>query len=130
MKAYSMDLRERIVAARRAGESVERGAQRFAVCSKTVRVYEKRATQGRLCPTLRPGKARRLDEAAHLRLGALVRERSDWTLTTLAQAWQEQGGEALPPSTLHDALTRLQMTHKKRAASPQSGARPNGPLSA
>lgn len=120
-----MDLRDRIVSARRAGESVESVAARFGVCTKTVRVYEKRAAQGRLSPTPRTGKARRLDEAAHAQLGAMVRQRSDWTLASLAQAWHQRGGEELPSSTLHDALVRLEMTHKKRVASLPSAARPN-----
>lgn len=125
-----MDLRERIVAARGNGESVESVAQRFGVCTKTVRVYEKRAAQGRLCPTPRPGKARRLSQDEHVALGALVRQRSDWTLACLAQAWHERGGAELPSSTLHDALVRLEMTHKKRVVSPTSDARSNARRSA
>lgn len=125
-----MDLRERIVSARRAGESVESVAQRFGVCTKTVRTYEKRAALGRLSATPRKGKARRLDEAAHAQLGAMMQERSDWTLASLAQQWQERGGEVLPSSTLHDALVRLKITHKKRVASPANGVRPNAPPSA
>ncbi len=125
-----MDLRERIVAARGGGESVERVAQRFGVCSKTVRVYEKRATQGRLSPTPRPGKARRLDAEEHQSLRALVQERPDWTLASLSQVWRERGGQELPSSTLHDALVRLELTYKKRVASPKNGAprsgRPSG----
>ena len=117
-----MDLRERIVAARSAGESVESVAQRFGVCTKTVRTYEKRAATGLLSPTPRPGKARRLDEAEHEALRALLHEHPDWTLLTLSQAWHERGGEELPSSTLHDALVRLEMTHKKRVAVPVSAA--------
>jgi transposase len=124
-----MDLRERIVAARGQGESVESVAQRFGVCSKTVRVYEKRASQGRLSPTPRPGKARRLSAAEHEALGALVQERPDWTLASLSQAWQERGGQELPSSTLHDALVRLKMTYKKRVASPKSSAPTSAPRS-
>lgn len=121
-----MDLRERIVAARGIGESVERVAQRFGVCSKTVRVYEKRAAQGRLSPTPRPGKARRLSAEDHEALKALMHEGGDWTLASLSQAWQERGGQELPSSTLHDALVRLEMTYKKRVASPKSDALRNG----
>lgn len=120
MKAYSMDLRERIVEARRAGESVEREAHRFGVCTKTVRVYEQRAAQGRLSPTPRPGKQRRLSEDDHAALGDLVQERSDWTLASLAQAWQAWGGCLLPSSTLHDALGRIGITFKKSVASPRN----------
>ena len=123
MKAYSMDLRERIVAARQQGESVERVAQRFGVCTKTVRVYEKRASQGFLLPTPRPGKARRLSESDHVALRALVQERSDWTLAALAQAWQDKTGQEVPPTTLRDALKRLGMTYKKRVVLPKNVVR-------
>lgn len=122
MKAYSMDLRERIVSARRDGESV---AQRFGVCSKTVRVYEKRAAQGRLCPTPRPGKARRLDSSEYEALVALVKERSDWTLPTLSKEWHERTGQNVPPTTLRDALHRLKITHKKRVALPANAVKSN-----
>jgi transposase len=127
MKAYSMDLRERIVSARRSGEDVESVAQRFGVCTKTVRTYEKRAALGCLWPTPRKGKARRLSEAAHVQLGALVQERSNWTLASLAQEWQDRGGEVLPSSTLHDALVRLKITHKKRVSSPANDVSLNEP---
>ena len=63
MNAYSMDLRERIVAARGAGESVVSVSQRFGVCTKTVRAYEALAKAGRLAPLPRPGKAPRLQPA-------------------------------------------------------------------
>lgn len=120
MKAYSMDLRERIMGARRAGASVASVAQRFGVCTKTVRVYEKRAAQGCLAPAPRPGKAPRLSHDEHQRLRALVSEKSDWTLPALSVAWQQRTGQEVPPTTLRDALHRLEITHKKRVASPPS----------
>ena len=125
MKAYSLDLRERIVAARRAGESVARVAERFGVCTKTVRVYENRAAAGRLARTRHPGKARRLSPAEHQALRELVQERSDWTLAALAQSWQERMAPEQPPlptSTLHDALQRIGVTYKKRVAAPKNAA--------
>jgi transposase len=127
MKAYSMDLRERIVAARRAGQSVESVAQQFGVCTKTVRAYDKRAAQGCLSPTPRRGKARRLSESDHQALSALVQERSDWTMATLSQAWQDKTGQVLPSSTLYDALRRLGMTYKKRVVLPTNAVSKNVP---
>lgn len=120
-----MDLRERLVAARRAGESVESVAQRFGVCTKTVRVYEKRASQGRLSAPPRPGKVRRLSEGEHQALGTLVRERSDWTLAALSGAWQDKTGPGLPSWTLYDAVRRLEMTYQKRVVSPQNAVSQN-----
>ena len=109
-----MPARERIVAARRSGESVEGVAQRFGVCTKTVRAYEKRAAQGQLAPTPQTGKARRLSDQEHEALRALVQERSDWTLASLAQSWQERQERQGRHST---------ETHPKRAAvSPLTGA--------
>ncbi len=130
MKAYSLDLRERIVAARGAGESVERVAERFGVCTKTVRVYEKRAAQGRLAPTPQTGKVCRLSAAQHQELRTLVQQRSDWTLAVLSQAWQERTQQVLPSSTLHDALKRVGVTYKKRVVSPKNAVLKNAlPLS-
>jgi transposase len=114
MKAYSMDLRERIVAARRSGESVQGVAKCFGVCTKTVRVYEKRgATRG--AGAARAHAANRqspsLSDQEHEALRNLVQERSDWTLASLARSWQERqertepSESELPSSTLHDALS-------------------------
>ncbi len=123
MKSYFLDLRERIVGARKVGESVASVAQRFGVCTKTVRMYEKRAAQGRLSATPHLGRARRLSDADNGALATLVQERSDWTLASLAQAWQERGGCELPSSTLHDALARIGMTYKKRVVSPKNAVK-------
>ena len=46
MKAYSLDLRERIVAALEEGASVVSVAQRFSVGERTVRTYRARAKVG------------------------------------------------------------------------------------
>lgn len=71
------------MAARAAGESVESVAQQFGVCSKTVRIYHKRASQGELQPRPRPGKVPLLapeQEAAFL---SMVGEKPDWTVDQL-----------------------------------------------
>jgi transposase len=116
MSAYSMDLRERIVAAcAEEGTTQASVAQRFGVCTKTVQRYLARAQQGVLAPCPLPGKARRLSGGGHATLDALVQSRSDWTLESLAQELHTQTGVLLPRSTLHDAVTRLRLSHKKNA---------------
>jgi transposase len=127
MKAYSMDLRERIVAARVAGESVESVAQRFGVCTKTVRVYQKRAAQGELRPRPRPGRAPLLAQEQEEAFLWMVREKADWTVDQLCGEWQERSGVVLGRSTLHNHLRRLGGRYKKRAVLPPSAARSSGP---
>lgn len=118
-----MDLRERIVAARLAGESVESVAQRFGVCTKTVRVYHKRAAQGQLPPRPRPGRTPRLAGEQAQTFVSMVREKSDWTVDQLCAEWEKRTGVVLPRSTLHDHLKRLGGRYKKRAASPRNAVK-------
>ena len=127
MKAYSMDLRERIVQACQAGERASQVAQRFGVSAKTVRHYRTRHAQGALAPRPIPGKPPRLtgqDEAAFL---ALVSQQSNWTLDSLSREWHARSGVWLPRSTLHDHLRRLGARYKKRVASPKSVALSSAP---
>ena len=123
MNAYSMDLRERIVTARCAGESVVSVSQRFGVCTKTVRAYEARAKAGQLAPLPRPGKAPRLRVEEEAAFVSMVQEKSNWTVAALSEEWHKRTGVFLPSSTLHDHLKRLGARYKKRVASPSSAAK-------
>jgi len=60
MRAFSMDLRERIVAACASGETAAAVAQRFGVCSRTVQRYVERAKRDALVPTPIPSRPPRL----------------------------------------------------------------------
>lgn len=123
MKAYSMDLRERIVLARESGESVVSVAQRFGVCTKTVRAYQSLASKGQLSPRPIPGKAARLRPEQEAAFVAMVEEKSDWTVEQLSLEWERRSGVLLPRSTLHDHMKRLGARFKKRVALPKSVAR-------
>ena len=50
MKPYSMDLREKVLAAVDRGESCASVARRFEISERTVREYRCRRDQGRLEP--------------------------------------------------------------------------------
>ena len=112
-----MDLRSRIVAARVAGESVESVAARFGVCTKTVRVYCRRAQEGDLSPRPRPGRVAQVSGEAVQDFITMVRHNSDKTIEELAVEWQKQSGQVLARSTLHDHLRRLGARSKKNTAS-------------
>src|SRR5262245_12519658 len=123
MKAYSNDLRQRVVAAYDAGAGTqERVAARCAVSVSWVRklLRQRRAT-GSIDP--RPhggGHAPAFDAEAAARLRRAVRDDSDATLEELGRA----AGVACSPSAVYRALDRLGITREKsRCGRPSRTAR-------
>ena len=112
MKAYSIDLRQRVVAAYDAREGTqEQVAARFAVSTSWVRklLRQRRAT-GSIDP--RPhggGHAPAFDAPAEAKLRQAVRDDSDATLEELGRA----AGVACSASAVYRALHRLGVTRKK-----------------
>ena len=84
MSAYSLDLRERIVAACCAGQSHVSVAASFGVCSKTVQRYVARARRGELAPRPLPARAPRLAKQDEANFVAMLQETSNWTLFDLS----------------------------------------------
>src|SRR5215210_1673364 len=65
MKAYSVDLRQKIIAAVERGMSKAQAARTFGVCATSVKRYVKLAEQGKpLSPGKAPGKKAKLDGSA------------------------------------------------------------------
>jgi transposase len=65
MKAYSVDLREKIIATVRRGMSKAQAARTFGVGATSVKRYVKLAEEGKpLTPGKAPGKKGKLDENA------------------------------------------------------------------
>jgi transposase len=124
MKAYSFDLRERVVAACDAGDSTrEQVAARFSVSVAWIRkLLRQRRQTGSIEP--RPhggGQPRAFDAAADDRLRRAVRDDDDATLAELAGAV----GVSCCASAVHRALGRLGVTRKKsRGGPPSRAARP------
>jgi transposase len=118
MRAYSNDLRERVVAACDARDGTrERIAARFSVSVAWIRrLLQRRRETGSIVPKPRGGgRAPAFDADADRRLRAAVRADADATLEELARA----AGVAYCPSAVHRALARLGVTRKKaRAAKP------------
>src|SRR4051812_15326584 len=123
MKAYSTDLRERVVAACDAGGATrEQVAARFSVSVPWVRkLLRRRRETGSIEPRRRGGgRAPAFDGEASARLRAAVRADDDATLVELARAT----GVSCCASAVHRALARLGVTRKKLAAGVR--ARPAG----
>jgi transposase len=112
MKAYSLDLRERVAAACDAGDATrEQVAARFSVSVPWIRkLLRQRRETGSIEP--RPhggGHPRAFDGPADERLRLAVRADDDATLGELARA----AGVACCSSAVHRALDRLGITRKK-----------------
>jgi len=130
MRALSLDLRQRIVAARGAGQSQGQIAQRLDVSQPTVsRILAQWDQHQDLTPKPKSGRPARISAEQGPQLDALVASRTDWILATLAAAWHQQTGERIGLSTLHRTLHQRRFTHKKSAVSRQSEIPTNAPPS-
>jgi transposase len=115
MKAYSEDLRERVVAA------VERGARRsevvetFAVSLPTIKRWLKqRRETGGLAPKPIPGPSAVKRDALLEALPARLAEQADATLEQHCSWWQGRTGVEVSTATMSRAITALGWTRKKR----------------
>jgi transposase len=113
MRAYSNDLRERIVVAAHQGElSVREIARLFAVdLSCVVRLLQRYRQTGSVQPKAHAGgPTPKLDAQAQARLLELVQQQPDATLTEL----RERLGVSCCLMTIARALQRHQITRKKK----------------
>ena len=127
MKALSLDLRQRVVEALDAGQSHASIAERFAVSVSSVERLARKKRHGHsLTPGKSPGKKPLVEQERQYAFEQLTASRTDWTLQTLAQAWQQQvGGKALSQATVLRTLRRIGFTYKKCAASLNSATWPS-----
>jgi transposase len=123
MKAYSMDLRERVFADCDAGMEVRQVAVKYRVSESWIRrLKQRRRESGEVAPR-RAGHSAEPKWLAHReRLETLVREQPDITLPEL----RERLGIDISVQTLSRALRALQLTFKKKSCVPPSKT---GPMS-
>ena len=123
MKPYSMDLRERVVAACDAREGTrEQIAERFGVSDRWIRklLLQRRQT-GSIAPLPQnPGRKRALNDRQMERLGRLIQKRPDATLKELQRSLRVK----ISISALDRAVRALDVTLKKnRSWRPSRSAR-------
>src|SRR3954452_24054012 len=120
-RAYSPDLRERVLAACEAGEgSQARIAERYRIGERTLSGWLKVAREeGRRAPQPLGGGPEPVGgEAATL--AGLVAERNDATLAEYADLLAERAGVRRSPSALCRALKALGLVRKKKRSRPPS----------
>ena len=131
MKAYSEDLRERVIGAVERGERREDVAARFEISVPTLErwVRLKRQTGG-LARRPVPGpvavKTAGLQDALPERLAT----HADAALGEQCAWWRAVSGFEVSTATMSRTLTRLNWTRKKSRSAPASGTRPSGQLGA
>jgi transposase len=123
MRAYSLDLRERVVAAVAAGTPRAVVARAFGVGLATVERYVRRRRAGALAPRSSPGRPARLGADAEPALRAQLAAAPDATLAGHAERWARERGARVSAATMRRAIARLGWTRKKRRSTPASRTR-------
>ena len=117
MRAYSTDLRERIVRAVEAGTPRGEVARRFAVSPTTVRRYlRQRRQSGDLTPRRSPGRPPRIGPAQAAALRDLVARHPDATLAEHCARWEQATGQRISVATMSRAIRKQAITIKKSPA--------------
>lgn len=123
MKAYSLDLRERVAAAcDQPGSRVVAVAARFSVSVSFVEklLHRQRTTGSVAALPAHPGPAPDLDARARAELRACLGQEPDATLAELCTWLAAIGGPAVSPTTLWRAVQALGWRRKKRVSTPLS----------
>ena len=119
MRAYSLDLRQRILDAHRAAEGTQPElAERFRVSLSFVeKLLHQQRTTGSIAP--RPhggGRKRRIDAEHEPVLLRLIEARNDATDAEVAALFSAEAGLSVSPRTVNRAWHRLGLTYKKDGA--------------
>ena len=118
MEAYSLDLRERVLASCDAGRGTKKVAEVFGVSPSWVRRLKQRRRELGIIEPLpgRHGQPPKLTEDHLRRLSSLVEQYPDATLRQL----QKRLDVSVDISNICRALQRLKLTFKKKSYTPPS----------
>ena len=121
MKAYSKDLRRKIVDAIERGMPKAEAARTFGVGISTVKRYATKAQKGEpLEPGKAPGKRPKMDERLRKLLEEDLNERPFVTLQQRCEYVEAISGVSVSRSTMCRAIARIGSTRKKGGESPRS----------
>ena len=115
MKAYSEDLRSRVLAALAGGMSRAQVARTFQVSVSSIRRWRaQHVAVGHLRPKRPTGRPRRIGRSAETQLRAQLSASPDATVPEHVSAWTREQGTALSRWTMSRAIARLRVSRKKR----------------
>ena len=114
MKAYSQDLRERVVRAVDQGKSRQKIVNLFGVSLATLKRYLKqRRETGSLKPKAIPGRPASKRLHVQMDLEAQLQASPDVSLERHCELWEQAHGMRVSPRTMSRAITGLGWTRKK-----------------
>jgi transposase len=121
MKAYSEDLRKKIVDAIERGMPKAQAARTFGVGISTVKRYATKVRRGEsLEPGKAPGKRPKIDERVGKLLEEDLKERPFVTLRERCEYVEALSGVSVSRSTMCRAIARVGSTRKKGGQAPPS----------
>ena len=124
MKAYSLDLREKVLRAVDQGFSRGDIIKLVGVSRATIKRYLKqRRETGDVAPRAIPGRPSKKLDLLQAELEAQLRAHDDVSLAEHCRLWEQSHGLRVSPSTMHEAIRRLGWTRKKRRWVPLNAAK-------
>ena len=120
MRAYSFDLRERIVAAVEKGMTKVEAAKQFGVSRSSLYSYLKHSKENNLTADSPPGRPRKLSQTQEQAIASQIKENNDLSLAEHAEKIEKAHGVKLAVSTLHLYCQRLGITRKKDPLRPRT----------
>ena len=131
MKTYSLDLRERVLAAVDRGMPRKEAVGVFGVSLATIKRWLKRREEtGSAAPKRRPGMRRRVGATVEERRAPWrqLEENREATLEEHRQLWERERGVRVSVATMSRAVGQLRWTRKQRRWGPPSATRRQGGL--
>ena len=128
MKAYSQDLRERVLRAVDSGMPRAQIVKTLVVSEATIKRYLKqRREMGHVKPKAIPGRPAHKGAALQVGLLAQLEAHRDARLEEHCQQWEAEHGVPVSTATMSRAIRRLGWTRKKSQWQPVNVARRNEP---
>jgi transposase len=117
MKSYSLDLRRRLVAGRRRGQSAEELARLFGVSKRSVeRFWKRHVEEGTLEPKARGGYRRSRLEGHDELLRQWITQQPDLSMEEMRERFDRQLDIRIGTTALWHRLDKLGLSYKKNAA--------------
>jgi transposase len=124
MKAYALDLRQRVIDLVLRGLSYPQVSALLSISPSTVKRYVRQYRNGGdLCPRPRPGQPAVKGAALDAGLGPQLAQYPDATLAEHCQHWAATTGQQVSLATMRRAIARADWTRKKSRPAPASATR-------